>query len=438
MGEPRLSVVVPAYENGAALEVTLGSLTRQTVPADQFEVIVGDDGSAAPLAPIVDAYRDRLRATTVRADTNRGRAANRNAAAARATAATLLFLDSDTVAHPTLLERHLAFHDARGGGPGVLLGRRHEVDWAGADTLVRGELPSAAMLDHYRGDPRDWDGRLPVHQADLQRAPWVLGFSHNASMDRATFVALGGFDESFVKWGYEDLELFYRVFHSHGDSPDIFAFDDEALSYHLPQFRSTVVLLAATDNLRQVARKHPRYDVEVLYSAAASMWQYVARVRLYGDSVAACLREGLGRPECLPAGIREALATRRVLVAGCGVQRLDLGEGSHTFDHDAPPSATNWHLLGLMLQPFKTGQFEQLVNVDLWRFFMPGDLNTFVTRALRKADEILLVASHGGPAQESLLPLAYIADVEYAAQLFRPHFKVELIRYDDATVISIR
>ena len=100
MDRPGLSVVVPAHENASALDATLRSLTRQTLPSGDFEVVVGDDGSAVALGPVVDAYRDRLRIDYVRSERNRGRSANRNAAAARARADTLMFLDADTVAHP--------------------------------------------------------------------------------------------------------------------------------------------------------------------------------------------------------------------------------------------------------------------------------------------------------------------------------------------------
>ncbi|MGS2613454.1 glycosyltransferase family 2 protein [Micromonospora sp. LZ34] len=44
-GTPRVSVVVPAYNSGPHLEKLVGSLLRQSLPADQFEVIFVDDGS---------------------------------------------------------------------------------------------------------------------------------------------------------------------------------------------------------------------------------------------------------------------------------------------------------------------------------------------------------------------------------------------------------
>jgi glycosyltransferase involved in cell wall biosynthesis len=434
---PRLSVVVPAFDNAAALDLTLASLTGQTLPVDEFEVIVCDDGSTPSLAPTVDAYAGRLDITFVRAEQNRGRSANRNAGIARARAAVIVFLDSDTVAHPRLLERHWTFHAGRSGRPGVLLGRRFELDWVGAGALRRGEQVTEAMVDAYRADPRDLECVLPQQRLDFRRAPWLLGFSHNVSVDRATVVAIGGFDEAMTRWGLEDTELFYRVFHHHARSPDVFELDDDAVAYHLPHYRPTRALLATLDNIGYVTRKHPRYDFEAFHSPA-SLGQLLSRVRLYSETVDACRREGLGRPGPLTAELRASMATRRTLVIGFGVADLALGEGSLTFDHDAPLTETNWHLLGLMLQHFKTAQFEALVTIDLWRFFLPEDLSRFVTVGLRKADEIHLVASCTSRDPVAMLPLPFIADTGDVAEMLDPHFRVEPVHSEGCAVLVIR
>lgn len=433
----RLSVVIPAFENVDALHVTLASLTRQSLPRADFEVVVSDDGSATPLAPAVEKYSDRIDISCVRSETNRGRSANRNAGAAAATADILVFLDSDTVAHPELLARHLSFHDSRAGRPGVLLGRRFEVDWVGCDALRRGEPVTAAMVDSYRGDIRDNHAALPQQRLDFRRAPWLLGFSHNVSMDRETFEAVDGFDDGIVRWGLEDIELFYRVFHHHGCPPDLFDLDDEAIAYHLPHYRPVGAMQATLDNITYVTRKHPRFDLEAMHSPAP-LGEILGRVRLYGDSIDACRRTGLGRPERLPSALREALASQRSLVVGFGAARLALGEGSHTFDHDAPASPTNWHLVGMMLQFFKTGQFEQIVNIDLWRFFLPAELNLFVTRGLLKADQVQLVASHDTPDPVSLLPLPFATDLEYVGHMLGSHFKLETSVHDAVTILTLR
>jgi hypothetical protein len=191
------------------------------------------------------------------------------------------------------------------------------------------------------------------------------------------------------------------------------------------------------DNMKYVLHKHPRYDIEALY-AIRTFGRHLGRVRLYGDAIDACRRQGLGRPDALPEPLRAALATQRCLVIGYGVSRLALAEGSHTFDQDAPLGATNSHLLGLALQQFKTGQFAMVVNIDLWRFFLPEDLSVVLARALRKAGRLELVATSAEVDQVAMLPAPFIADLGYVADMLRPHFDVALTRYERATLLTVR
>jgi hypothetical protein len=120
------------------------------------------------------------------------------------------------------------------------------------------------------------------------------------------------------------------------------------------------------------------------------------------------------------------------------VSRLPLGPGSHTFDHDAPIDDTNWHRLGMMLQDFRTGQFSQFVHIDLWRFLMPDDLSLLVTKALRKADRIVLVATHAAPDAASLLPVPFVDDVDYAARMLESRFDVTTTVHDEATILTVK
>ncbi|MEU1605215.1 glycosyltransferase [Micromonospora matsumotoense] len=70
----RLSVVIPAYNSCDTLDLVLEALGRQTVPADQFEVVVGDDGSNPPLASVVEKHADRIDVSCVYLETTRAAA----------------------------------------------------------------------------------------------------------------------------------------------------------------------------------------------------------------------------------------------------------------------------------------------------------------------------------------------------------------------------
>src|SRR5204863_3571990 len=46
---------------------------------------------------------------------------------------------------------------------------------------------------------------------DALRAPWMLFWGCNYSVRRDDLLAVGGYDERFRGWGWEDLELGYRL-----------------------------------------------------------------------------------------------------------------------------------------------------------------------------------------------------------------------------------
>ena len=51
MSGPRVSVVVATYDRPASIERLVRQLAAQEMAPDAFEIVVVDDGSAAPVAP---------------------------------------------------------------------------------------------------------------------------------------------------------------------------------------------------------------------------------------------------------------------------------------------------------------------------------------------------------------------------------------------------
>ncbi|OAN66846.1 glycosyltransferase family 2 protein [Sphingomonas sp. TDK1] len=94
---PRISVVIPHYNDPASLRLCLDALERQTVGRDAFEVIVGDNNSPCGLAAVEDAVAGRARIVTVM---EKGAGPARNGAAAEARGDILAFTDSDCVVEP--------------------------------------------------------------------------------------------------------------------------------------------------------------------------------------------------------------------------------------------------------------------------------------------------------------------------------------------------
>ncbi len=92
MSEPRISVIIPVFNNAGVLAGCLASLKKQTF--QDFEIITVDDGSATPLPN-----------ATIRLEKNSGAPAARNAGFKLAKGQYVLFLDADADLRPDALEK---------------------------------------------------------------------------------------------------------------------------------------------------------------------------------------------------------------------------------------------------------------------------------------------------------------------------------------------
>lgn len=187
---PDLTVIIPTYNGGKILQGTLDALRRQTVAHDRFEIVVVDDGST-------DGSTDGIEtsgppAVRVLRQRNGGRAVARNRGAAEAQGRVLLFLDADVWAAPELIDAHLQHH-------------------AGQTTLgVQGPSPPApeSLTTLFMRACHVWPDWTRRNRENL--SPFHV-ITRNFSVDRESFQRIGGFDEGFTGYGWEDMELAIRL-----------------------------------------------------------------------------------------------------------------------------------------------------------------------------------------------------------------------------------
>ena len=211
--QPRqpVSVVIPYFERQNALERTLAALDRQTYPCELFEVVVVDDGSRTPPSIPAGTGLDIAVIAQQRRGFGAGRARNLGARAARHDI--LVFLDADIVAGRRLLEAHARWHHAVTDA--LTLGLRTFVDAAGVDA---GAIRRAGHLERLfetqgRSEP-DWREPYLALTDDLAASrdgAFRAMSSCQFGIRKAFFDEVGGFDESFDRYGLEDTELAYRA-----------------------------------------------------------------------------------------------------------------------------------------------------------------------------------------------------------------------------------
>ena len=111
MGAPRISAIVPTWNRPAELALCLEGFAQQTLPRDEFEVIVIDDCSTADIASATRPNARAMALELVRIE-HGGVPTARNVGIGRARAPLLLLYDDDLRPAPDLLEYCLDFHGA--------------------------------------------------------------------------------------------------------------------------------------------------------------------------------------------------------------------------------------------------------------------------------------------------------------------------------------
>lgn len=115
---PRLTVVIPAYNEGAMVEQAIASVAGALYPAERLQIIAVDDGSTDDTWRYMRRAARRFpgRVVTVRLEKNRGKRGALGEAFRRASGEVVVTIDSDSVIEPgTLLAIAGPFRDLRVG-----------------------------------------------------------------------------------------------------------------------------------------------------------------------------------------------------------------------------------------------------------------------------------------------------------------------------------
>jgi cellulose synthase/poly-beta-1,6-N-acetylglucosamine synthase-like glycosyltransferase len=201
----------------------LQALSQLDFPRDQFEVIVVDDGSHIPLAPVIAMFADQLNLKLLR-QANAGPAAARNYGAAQAAGTYLVFTDDDCAPHPQWLR---SFAEQFADQSQCLLGGRtsnmlHNPYSAASQALID------ILYEHF-----NQGGKAPTFFA-----------SNNMAMPRYLFQQVGGFSQAFPLSAGEDRD-----------------FCDQWLSHglHMVYVPAAVILHAHQLTLHKFWRQHFNY-----------------------------------------------------------------------------------------------------------------------------------------------------------------------------------
>lgn len=180
----KLTIQLCTYNRAHLLGRVLEACFDQTLPPEQYEVVLVNDGSQDETPAVIERARELATCRfTVIHQANAGLAKARNAGIARARGERIVFIDDDVLPTPPFAAEHLR-SDAQHG-----------------DVVVRGAVINTESFDAL--PPPIWSPRN-------YSANWF--WTSNVSVRRSRLDAAGGrFDESFSEYGWEDIELGLRL-----------------------------------------------------------------------------------------------------------------------------------------------------------------------------------------------------------------------------------
>lgn len=193
-----VTVIIPTYNRAAILAKTLEAYRRQRGEHRIREILVVDDGSTDETQSVVREISESCHWIRYLRQANQGQAAARNYGIREAAGDLLLFGDDDVIPSPQLVAEHAKWQDRYPEGNCGVLGY-------------------VAWWPEVRPTPfMKWEGLYGPqfnygYFKQGQQLAYQFAYSCNWSVPAAFLRENGVFSEKFRTYGYEDIELNYRL-----------------------------------------------------------------------------------------------------------------------------------------------------------------------------------------------------------------------------------
>lgn len=206
-----ISLVITTYNSPVFLEIVLKSVLRQHV--FPREVIIADDGSGEETRSLIERYKEIMPVPLVHSwipDEGFRVAKSRNVAISKASGDYIVLIDGDMVLTPHFIKDHRSLMK---GGQFV----------AGSRARLKKKATERICV-HKDQRIHIWTKGLG-RRLVLLRMPFMhrlikgkTGLAHARSCHlafwKSDFMAVNGFEEKFVGWGYEDSEFVQRLYNN--------------------------------------------------------------------------------------------------------------------------------------------------------------------------------------------------------------------------------
>lgn len=218
-----ISVIIPTYNRCKILEICLKALFKQDLPANNIEIIIVDDGSRDDTKQVVKRFQEAHENLYYLHQENQGQSIARNMGLKKAKGDVVLFIGDDIIVKPDFLSQHMRYHLRYPDENQAVLGF---TTWHPDITMT----PFMQWLTN----GSNILGRFGGHQfayeklKDKEEADYNFFYTSNISI-KLSLLDKYPFDPSFSRYGWEDIELGYRLHKRVGLK---LYYNPEAIGYH--------------------------------------------------------------------------------------------------------------------------------------------------------------------------------------------------------------
>lgn len=219
----QLSVVIPSYNRRKILEECLKALYHQTLPVKDYEVIVIDDGSSDDTPQFLERAQKKYKNFSFYNQKNQGQGVARNRGVQHAVGEVIVLIGDDIIVTQDFLSEHLRYHLHHPAEHEAVLGY---IAWHPKlliNEFMNWMTNGSTVMGKFGGHQFAFE---KLHGKEL--ADFNFFYTSNISLKR-TLLDKYPFDPAFSGYGWEDIELGYRLTQREGLK---LYYNPQAIAYH--------------------------------------------------------------------------------------------------------------------------------------------------------------------------------------------------------------
>lgn len=261
--KPDVSLIISCYNQPEYLERVLHSALNQSYT--NFELIMSDDGSGDEVAKLIQSYSPKFKYPIKHIwheDMGFRKTIIKNKAVRASTTDYLIFVDGDCIMHHLFVERHFK----RKAKDVVLSGRRVMLSEDFTQKLTLEQIEKRELER-----PKSWLNHIDTDEErfkNIKRGLYLpflfqpinffsksyFASGCNYSLFKENFMAVNGYNEDIIGWGYEDINISNRL---QLKGYKIKKLTNEAILYHQYHSHSTRPMSHSEEQIHQyVYPKH--------------------------------------------------------------------------------------------------------------------------------------------------------------------------------------